>query len=331
VELVRNNNIPVQEWERLAGINIHSTPFQSYDFYSLVNSIDGLTAEALSIAEEGHLRALVVVVVFHEAGLKGFFSRRAIIYGGPLIDDRYPDALERLLVELATVVGNRVIYTETRNLSDYSDYINVFSDYSWKYLPYCNFKLQTSDAEVMAKAVSSSRMRQIRKAIKSGVKWREALNIIEVETFYEILSRLYAKRIRKPVLPREFFRLVFERHFGIYLLVFFNDKIIGGIMCPVFKGRALYEFYICGLDREYREQYPSIIATWAAMEYANKTGIPIFDFMGAGKSGTNYGVREFKAKFGGDLVEFGRFRRVYRPLLFGFGKIVLRLRSLMNI
>jgi hypothetical protein len=47
----------------------------------------------------------------------------------------------------------------------------------------------------------------------------------------------------------------------------------------------------------------------------------LFDFGGAGKPCEKYGVREFKAKFGGELVSFGRYIFVHSPFLFGLCKV----------
>jgi lipid II:glycine glycyltransferase (peptidoglycan interpeptide bridge formation enzyme) len=44
--------------------------------------------------------------------------------------------------------------------------------------------------------------------------------------------------------------------------------------------------------------------------------------MGAGAPGDGgYGVREFKAKFGGELKEFGRFKYVSDKFLYNVGKV----------
>ena len=47
--------------------------------------------------------------------------------------------------------------------------------------------------------------------------------------------------------------------------------------------------------------------------------------MGAGKPDDGYGVRDFKAKFGGQLVEHGRFLHVMNPLLYNIGKLGVKL------
>ncbi len=47
-------------------------------------------------------------------------------------------------------------------------------------------------------------------------------------------------------------------------------------MCPIFEGRAIYEFYIAGKDQEFKDQYPSVIATYAAMDYGIKNNLTYF-------------------------------------------------------
>jgi lipid II:glycine glycyltransferase (peptidoglycan interpeptide bridge formation enzyme) len=49
--------------------------------------------------------------------------------------------------------------------------------------------------------------------------------------------------------------------------------------------------------------------------------------MGAGNPEEEYGVRDFKARFGGDLIEFGRFKKIFMPLLYSLGKTALKMLS----
>jgi lipid II:glycine glycyltransferase (peptidoglycan interpeptide bridge formation enzyme) len=97
------------------------------------------------------------------------------------------------------------------------------------------------------------------------------------------------------------------------------------MMCPILENKAIYEWYVCGLDDEFREQSPSVTATHAAIEYAKTNGLPLFDFMGAGKPDEPYGVRDFKMEFGGELVEYGRLLCVRKPLLYKIGKFGVRI------
>jgi lipid II:glycine glycyltransferase (peptidoglycan interpeptide bridge formation enzyme) len=111
-----------------------------------------------------------------------------------------------------------------------------------------------------------------------------------------------------------------HKQIGKYFLIKYNNDIIGGIMCPITAGKVIYEWYVVGLDSKYDGVYPSVLATWAPIDYALKNRLHYFDFMGAGKPEADYGVREFKAKFGGKMVNYGRFERINNRLLYQFGK-----------
>jgi serine/alanine adding enzyme len=325
MKVLLNDQIPLTLWNLLVNTSHFATPFQTNEFFKLINSIPDFSATAVAIEDSGLLLALAVITMQKEQGIKGYFSRRGIIYGGPLFDFQNKDASDFLLKILSSSIGDNLIYIETRNLSDYGNYKEIFKNHGWVYIPYLNFNLNTRDKGSMTHAISISRLRQIKKTLKSGTFWKEAVTVEEVRAFYKILLSLYQKKIKKPLFPWEFFRQCFEQKFGKYLLVYFNEKIIGGIMCPIIRNKAIYEFYVCGLDEDYKEQYPSVMATWAAMEYANQNNIPVFNFMGAGKPNERYGVREFKARFGGEVVEYGRFLKINNHFMYNLGKFGLKL------
>ena len=318
--MLTNHDIPEAGWNALLNESRHSTPFQTPGFFRLINDIPGMTAHAFAVESEGVLSALVVTVEFAARGIAGFFSRRGIIYGGPLILPGRSDALDSLLEMIPARISSRTIYLETRNYSDYGLYKAVYEKHGWSYVPYLDIRIETGDREAMSSAISSSRRRQIRKAEANGADIKEAGSITDVESFYAILKEHYKRKVRKPLLPWDFFSKAYYQKFGKFLLVWHAGKVIGGIYCPVLEGRSIYEFYICGLDREYRDQYPSVMATWAAMDYASMNGIAFFDLMGAGIAGEDYGVREFKARFGGRQEEYGRFLKINNKPLFIIGK-----------
>lgn len=147
----------------------------------------------------------------------------------------------------------------------------------------------------------------------------------DIAAWYEILAELYRTRVKTPLFPLSFFIEFYRQGLGKYLLVKYEGKVIGGIMCPILEGRCIYEWFVCGMDTEYRNQNPSVMATYAAMEYGNAHGLTRFDFMGAGKPNEPYGVREFKARFGGEEVEHGRFLCVTKPVLYKIGTLGVKL------
>jgi len=325
MKVLLDREVSKEQWDSLYSSNNYSSPFQSYSFYSFFNSIEGLSANVFACEKNSEIVALCVVTLQKGNGFKGYFSRRAIIYGGPLLNLKNLHAVVVLFEKIKAYYKKKAIYIEIRNYFDFSEYRSVFYSLDFKYTPWLNYQVPTLSLEVVKKNMSSSRLRQIKKSIKNGVIWKEASNIEEVKTFYNILSELYQNKIKKPLLPESFFLKFYKQSIGKYLLVVYQNKIIGGIMCPIAPTKCIYEFYICGLDNEYKEQYPSVMATWAAIEYAYTKAIPMFDFMGAGNPSEDYGVREFKARFGGNEVNFGRFICILNPVLYNLGKICLKI------
>lgn len=212
------------------------------------------------------------------------------------------------------------IYIETRNFNDYSDWKEAFESAAFAYKPHLNFHFDCSDREAMWRGLSETRKRQIHKAQKNDVIIEEAQTEQEVADWYAILLDLYRRKVKTPLFPLSFFLVFFRQKRGIYLLVKSEGKVIGGIMCPIKEKQCIYEWFVCGMDTQYKAFSPSVMATWAAMEYANTHHLARFDIMGAGEPGVPYGVRDFKAEFGGKLVEHGRFLYVCKPMLYRIGK-----------
>ena len=327
--------IDPQQWQALTDRSPYATWFQTkeaYEFYAA--NKQEMTPFACGVERDGVLRAVCVGYVTREkSSFKQYFTRRAIIIGGPLIANiANEEDVARMLYAIQQPYRliaqspyrptwrNLPIYIETRNFQDYSQWKEVFEACGFSYQPHLNIQV-TCDA---AHTMSEQRRRQVKKAISNGATICEAQSEQEIRDWYKILQQLYREKVRTPLFSEEFFLQFYRNGVGKYLLVKYLGKVIGGMMCPILDGRAIYEWYVCGMDEDYREQYPSVMATYAAIEYAKQNGLPLFDFMGAGKPDANYGVRDFKMEFCGHLVEHGRFLCVRKQMLYRIGKIGIK-------
>ena len=298
------------------------------DFLETLPSLQGRAGDRL-------VGVIVGYITRERNAIKQFFTRRAIIIGGPLLaEDISNEALSMLLTSLKNLPSLQggagvglPIYIETRNFHDYTKWKSVFEANGFVYQPHYDIHVHCDAAH----QVSERRQRELKRAIKNGAEIIEAQSEQQIRDWYQILSQLYREKVRTPLFSEEFFMQFYREGVGKYLLVKHQGKVIGGMMCPILDGKAIYEWYVCGLDEEYREQYPSVMATYAAIEYAKTNALPLFDFMGAGKPDIPYGVRDFKMEFGGHLVEHGRFLCVRKPLLYWIGKMGVRLLKRRNI
>ena len=102
--------------------------------------------------------------------------------------------------------------------------------------------------------------------------------------------------------------------------------MVGGLVCVTQTGKTVYAWYACGDDMLYKKLSPSVMANYAGICHAAENGFAKFDFMGAGKPDDGgYGVRDFKLKFGGELLELGRYIHVCNPLLYSIGSMAVKI------
>ncbi len=324
------SDIDTEKWEKLVNSTPLATFFQTKDCYDFYSSLSIIKSFVFGVSENGDLKGIIVGYVVADGNLiKKFFSKRAIIPGGILLDNSISnEAINELLRITLHEISKKTIYIEFRNYNSYSNLKNIFESNGFKYYPHLNFHVSTPDLETAFNNLSSTKRRDIRVSKKEDAKWFESDSLVDLAEYYVLLSDLYKKKIKTPLFGYEFFEKIIKMPFCKFFVIKYNEKVIGGSICVLSPKTAVFEWFVCGLDGKYKNIYPSTLATWAAIEYAANNGYSRFDMMGAGKPEEGYGVREFKAKFGGELVEHGRFLYICNPFLYKIGKyIISRLRS----
>jgi hypothetical protein len=313
-------------WSSFIASHPEGTVFQSPEMYELFQATSRMKPVVIGVAdhETGLLKGILLGVIIRELnGPAGYFSSRTVIYGGPLTDPAEPDRteiLQTILDGLISEVKNHAIFIQFRNFFSQQESKETFENNAFHLRDRLNLIVDTSSPGTVKKNMSPSRLRQIRKGLGQGARCIEPENIDQVREFHAILFNLYKHKVKKPLPPWKFFEQFYkiskEGRLGIIRLVEYQGKIIGGILSPVTPGKTIYEWYVCGLDQQYKDVYPSVLATWAAIDYAVNHDIPQFDFMGVGIPEREYGVREFKSRFGGKMVNFGRFARINNKTIY---------------
>ena len=326
-------SIPSGQWKQLLHSSETGSFFQSRECYDLYASLpETLTPFCLAVEEDGALKGVIIGCIQKDGGrIKRWLSRRAIISGGPLLaGDISKEALTLLLSECRNLLRGRAIYIESRNFQDYSAYKAAFEACGFDYVPHLNFHVDTSSEEVVNSNLGKGRKRDIRTSLRDGATIVENPSEDQVREFYRILDDLYRKRVKTPLFPLSFFEYLYRQDYSRFLLVGFEGRIVGGTVCVTLPGRAVYEWFACGMDGVWKSVYPSTLATYAGICHAARNGYRYFDMMGAGAPDQEYGVRDFKAKFGGQMVEYGRFLYVLNPLLYAVGKAGVKMMKLLG-
>ena len=349
MRVIGYKDIDRAEWSALVKASATGTWFQTPEAYEFFASMPELFKPfVVGVAcdpagAQTHLRAVCVgYVTVEKNAMKQFLTRRAIILGGPcLADDCTDEEVTALMYAVRDELKSMAIYVETRNFNNYSRWKDAFAAAGFDYMPHLNFHVDTSSVEVVEANLGKSRKRDIRTSLRDGATIIEKPTLEQVREYYAILENLYKTRVKTPLFPFSFFEKLWQHKDGRFILVALNNEIIGGTVCVVFNRdkfetinrkfeittppSVVYEWFACGRDGEWKTIFPSTLATYSGIRYAAEQGCARFDMMGAGKPDEAYGVRDFKAKFGGEEVEHGRFLCITKPLLYKIGTLGVKI------
>jgi hypothetical protein len=237
-------------------------------------------------------------------------TTRIVAFGGPLVASG-PDGtrgINTLLDAYQRRGARKSLFTEVRNLVDATDVASALASRGFRHENHLNFLVDlTIPEEEQWRRVAPSARRNIQSARRNGVTVVEAQHPLEVAAGYEVLRDVYA-RIQVPLPDRSLFDAAdailrpLER-FKI-LLAKLDDHVIGVLTLLLYKDTVLY--WYTGTLRAHARSRPGDLLVWHAIELARAGGYRVLDFGGAGKPDEPYGVRDFKAKYGGQLVDHGR-------------------------
>ena len=133
--IVINESINKQAWDRLLNESPTASWFQSYNCYQFYKKLDFLKPFAIAVADKDKILALVCGYVIADGGfVKRFMSRRAIVPGGVMISENSnSESVTKLLTVLSETISGTAIYTEFRNYYDYSALKEVFAKCGYNY------------------------------------------------------------------------------------------------------------------------------------------------------------------------------------------------------
>lgn len=329
MRILELNDIDRGEWGALVAASATGTWFQTPEAYDFFASMPELFKPfVFGLENDGVLRGICCgYITVEKSALKQMMTRRAIIVGGPaLVDSCSEEEVAALMSAFCKQLKSQAIYIETRNFNDYSRWKEAFAKAGLSYEPHLNFHVHTDQGrEAIEENIGKHRKKYIRLSFRDGASIEENPTIEQVRIYYEILLDLYKTKVKMPLQPWEFFEKLYHCPSCKYLLVLYDGQVVGGSICMLLLGHGVYEWYACGKDGVFKNIHPSSVTKYAGMKYACDNGYAVFDMMGAGKPDEEYGVRDFKAEFGGELVEHGRFLCVTKPLLYRIGVLGVKI------
>ncbi len=302
--------------------------FQSPEGLKLFQSSVNYEPIIISAVEEDKIIGSLLAVIIKEGhGLKGYLSRRCIIWGGPIIAEGRDDALSAILEKYNEISARKIISTEFRNFQIQSEERkNTFEEYGFTYKTHLNITIDLSVSETaLWKNVKKQRKDGINKAKKAGFKFNATNGANIIPIFYELLQTSY-NRIRLPypkmelflgmpdVLPRDSYKF-----FSLS-----KDNVPVVILCALFYNKNMYAFYLGSTqDVDILKMRSIDYLYWEVIRWAKENDFKMYDWMGAGSPDKEYGVRKFKLEYGGKITEPGRYYKIHNTLLMDFAKLGL--------
>jgi len=274
-----------------------------------------------TVDDDGQVLALLLPVqITLKDGLLCRLTTRAVAYGSVLYapGPKGQEALALLLRAYTQQVGGAPLFTELRNLSNLETMQPILREHGFVYEDHLNYLI---DLKRPPEAIFQSIGRRTRKHIRRGLRRGEVVigeikDREQVAVCYDLLRQTY-QAAQVPLAAHSLFEAAFDLLYSKGMVRFtlarVGQKLAAASVELLYKD-VIYGWY-GGMDRAYSSYRPNELLMWHILQWGAENGYRMYDFGGAGKPNEEYGVRDFKAKFGGDLVSYGRNICVHAPAL----------------
>lgn len=299
-----------EEWNDFVKAS-NGSIFQRHEMKEVYDKTKNYKSLLLAVKSGNEIKAGMLAELRDEKpGFLGF-AKRAVVEGGPLYSEK--DALKALIREYDKLIKGKVVFSQLFNLHDMSDAKGTLGEEGYSFEDELNYLigLEKSETELFS-GIHKSRRKNIKKA-------EGKVNVVEMEkeqlpVFYRLVKTTLG-RARVPVADISLYESAFEilkpKNMAHFYLAEYSDEFIGARAALDCRG-IVYD-WAAGASEKHLDLFPNDILVWHILK-SNAGKRKYFDFQGAGKPGSNYGPGEFKRRFGGKEVNYGRFKKVISPV-----------------
>lgn len=289
--------------------------FHTPEMVEVCSSTENFRPIVLSASDSrGKMLALVVSCRIQTLSFPlGWISSRAVSWAEPLCEPSPEgrEALYGLLEKEDRLVHHGVLYSEVRMFDFPGPEGDVMKRAGYEYEDHLNYLVDIGrDPEAILAAIKRQAKQNIRKAERAGAKVVE-VDGTAVETVYGLIQETY-RHASVPLADISLFRSLFRVLGAAGMLkcfeVVYEGEPVAVSLYLLYKNRMYHWFQG---SKRLAAIYPSELGIWHAMRWGHEHGYTVYDFGGAGRPNEPYGPRVFKSKFGGELVNLGRYKKIY--------------------
>lgn len=321
------NSLDEKIWREFVDQHPQGNIFHTPEMFHVFERAEGCQPKLwAAVGDRGQVLALLLPVqVTLKNGLLRRLTTRSIAYGSVLysLDPSGEQALAVLMQAYLREAGYEALFTELRHLSDSRPIQPVLDQCKFIYEDYQDYLIDVNrPIEDIWHSLTKGCRKSIRKFRNKDVVISEIDNRSYLPIFYGLLQRTY-KRAGVPLSDISLFEAVFDilvpKGMAKMLLARVKNEYVAASLEAPYKD-MIYSWY-SGFDRDSRAVNPNDGLVWYILEWGAKNGYRYYDFGGAGVAGEAYSVRDFKAKYGGRLVNFGRHTCVHAPFALAISRV----------
>lgn len=314
-----------KSWEEFVNNHPEGNIFQRPEMYEVFARTTGFEPILIVVEKNQQIVGLMLAAIQKEVGgIIGLFAKRSIIRGGPLVVNNDEEILTLILETYNEISRNRALYSQIRNWAEAFGSKSVFQKQGFQFIDHLNILIDlTQTEEYLWQNIQKRKKNRIRKAYRENFQFQMEKHQNDLGEAYEIIKEVY-QRVKLPVPDKEFFEELQERLVGETELLIFSAKFETRIIAVRFVlsyKKCLYVFY-SGANQQFQGKGVNDLINWELMLWGKRNSFTIFDFAGAGNPNIPYGVRDYKMKFGGQVINPGRYEKIHQPLLFVVAKQV---------
>lgn len=321
VSVVRT--VPEDEWRQFVHRNPDGNVFHTPEMFAVFQNTKGYQPEIW--AARGDDQQLLALFLPVRISVKKWplqqLGTYTVAYGSVLCEqgDIAREALQTLLQSYQKESKKGSLYTELRNCCPMADLQPLLEQMHFIYEDHLNYIISLDGSpEAVFKNIGKRTQRNIKRGLNQArVAVEEVTDRAGIATGYELLRNTY-HLAQVPLSDRSLFEAAFDRLHSKGMLRVTLARVDSTPVAASFEllyKDTVYGWY-GGMDRAYSSHNPNEMLMWDVLRWGSENGFKRYDFGGAGKPNEEYGVRDFKAKFGGALVNYGRFKWVSNPFLF---------------
>lgn len=315
-------------WQRFVNTHPGGNIFHTPEMFQVFQKAKGFHPILWAVVDKNKkpLAILLPVNISLFDGPLRYLTTRAVSYGSvlcaPGIEGQ--NALKLLLNTYRENTNDHVLFTELRNLVDMKSIKQIFIECGFSYEEHLNYliNLKCSPDELLQSFSKRTRKRIRRASRQQKVIVEEVKQQDQIDICYQLIHKSYTTA-KVPLADISLFesasKILYPRGMVKFLVCWAGDEAVAASAELLYKD-TIYGWY-GGVDRDFSEFVPNEILMWHILQWGANNNFRVYDFGGAGKPDEEYGVRDFKAKFGGELVCFGRNTQVHAPIRLAASKL----------